>query len=538
MSHSIRRTRDSEGGLLDRILDTPHLAQAVPRLPAELLHRVIDHQGLEDCAELVALATPEQLARVFDLDLWQPARPGLDEQFDAGRFGVWLQVLLEGGAGLAAAKLAAMAPDVVIAGLAQHARVFDAAAMAPYQTIDGELAGARDGDNTLTCEIGAYHVAALRDDAWGAIVEVLQALQAAHNEAFHRVMAGCRALSNSRPEPSGMHDLLDDREQGMFDLGFAREGRREQQGYVTPAQARAFLDMARRPVSPGAAPPDNPIVKAYFRSLNEHAAGAASQRGALPEAAGAGDAAGAEESMAALVEVLLDSGVLSPAPRALLAASAADVPRLSRMQDALRLVLDRDPDLYAVRSGELGYLANTLVSGGSLQARPFTPQEASDAAVAICNLGLELWPGVAAADVLLTHDIVSVFQIGWAALYERVSVPVARRLIEVLTLVRSPDRETQVGLNQLRVQLKKALDAGAPWRVGARLEVISSLDLPAWAVLVGLLDECPVMAAAIGASRGEKPHRVSATAFEFISEIAQIDTIHEFLASLPETLRS
>jgi hypothetical protein len=57
-------------------------------------------------------------------------------------------------------------------------------------------------------------------------------------------------------------------------------------------------------------------------------------------------------------------------------------------------------------------------------------------------------------------------------------------------------------------------------------------------VLVGLLDECPVMHAAIGASRGAKPLRVSATAFEFISETAQIDAIHEFLASLPETLRS
>ena len=235
-----------------------------------------------------------------------------------------------------------------------------------------------------------------------------------------------------------MHDLLDDREQAMFDLGFAREGRREQQGYVTPGQARAFLDMARRPASPSTAPPDNPIVKAYFRSLNEHAAGAASQLGALPEAGGAGDVAGAEAGMAALVEVLLDSGVLSPAPRALLAASAADVPRLSRMQDALRLVLDRDPNLYAVRSGELGYLANTLVSGGSLQSRPFTPQEASDAAVAICNLGLELWPGAAAADVLLTHDIVSVFQIGWAALYERVSVPVARSSWRAATGLGSP----------------------------------------------------------------------------------------------------
>src|SRR5712692_8945197 len=101
--------RDARGrSLLDRILDTPHIAQVVPRLQPELLHRVIQSCGLEDCAELVALATPGQLARVFDLDLWRQSQPGRDEQFDAGRFGVWLEVLLESGAAVATQKLAAM----------------------------------------------------------------------------------------------------------------------------------------------------------------------------------------------------------------------------------------------------------------------------------------------------------------------------------------------------------------------------------------------------------------------------------------------
>src|SRR5262245_58393030 len=76
-----RRESPESRGLLERILETPHLAHVVPRLPPELLHRVIQTCGLEDCADLVALATPEQLVRVFDLDLWRSARPGLDEQF-------------------------------------------------------------------------------------------------------------------------------------------------------------------------------------------------------------------------------------------------------------------------------------------------------------------------------------------------------------------------------------------------------------------------------------------------------------------------
>ncbi|HZF40454.1 MAG TPA: hypothetical protein VE715_16640, partial [Blastocatellia bacterium] len=64
------------------------------------------------------------------------------------------------------------------------------------------------------------------------------------------------------------------------------------------------------------------------------------------------------------------------------------------------------------------YLANTLMAGCSIQARPFTAQEASDAAIAICNLGLENWaphwlPANATAppiSFLIDHDLVNVFQ--------------------------------------------------------------------------------------------------------------------------------
>src|ERR1700716_3841345 len=94
--------------LLDRILETPHLAHVVPRLPPEMLHRVIQSCGLEDCGELVALATPDQLKGVFDLDLWRTGHPRADEQFDADRFGVWLEVLMESGGLVAAQKLAEM----------------------------------------------------------------------------------------------------------------------------------------------------------------------------------------------------------------------------------------------------------------------------------------------------------------------------------------------------------------------------------------------------------------------------------------------
>ena len=80
-------------------------------------------------------------------------------------------------------------------------------------------------------------------------------------------MRGCRTLSNAGFELDGLDDLLSDTEQDMFDLAIAREQRREQQGYLTPAQARAFLQSARQvDRSQTAAPPQSPIARAYFHA--------------------------------------------------------------------------------------------------------------------------------------------------------------------------------------------------------------------------------------------------------------------------------
>src|SRR5262249_54122150 len=154
------------------------LEHVVPRLRPDLLHRVIQTCGLEDCGEIVALTTPEQLAGIFDLDLWRAAKAGGDEQFDANRFGVWLEGLMESGAAAAAQKLAGMDIDPVVAGLAQHALVYDLGAITPYETTDGELItfyadAIRVFDDGLRIDVGGYLLVAKRADSWEAIVEVL-----------------------------------------------------------------------------------------------------------------------------------------------------------------------------------------------------------------------------------------------------------------------------------------------------------------------------------------------------------------------------
>jgi hypothetical protein len=202
--------------VLERILDTPHLEHVVPRLQPDLLHSVIQSCGLEDCGALVVLATPEHLTRIFDLDLWRSAQPAMYQQFDADRFGVWLEVLAEFGASVAAQKLAGMDADLVIVGLARHTRVFDRAMVTPHRTTDGaEVTAIRELDHELACEVGGYRFVAKRTDSWDAIVAILISLDAEHPECFHQIMRGCRALSNSGREPDGLHDLLAEEHQRL-----------------------------------------------------------------------------------------------------------------------------------------------------------------------------------------------------------------------------------------------------------------------------------------------------------------------------------
>jgi hypothetical protein len=109
-------------------------------------------------------------------------------------------------------------------------------------------------------------------------------------------------------------------------------------------------------------------------------------------------------------------------------------------------------------------------------------------------------------------------------------------LVDVLTETRCADREIQRGLDTLCVEMQKQWRAGTPWRARDALDVIAVLDLPAWATLLALIDECPVQHAAMRASREPETRAVSASAFEFIGENSQIASVREFMGSLRETL--
>jgi hypothetical protein len=507
------QARDSAlpANALARLLDTPNLPSAVRRLAPAVLHQLIRTAGLDECGQIIALATPEQLTRVFDLDLWANSRPGGPERFDAGRFGHWLEVLVDAGADVAADKLAGLGVDFVTAAITGHVSVI-------------EHLGSRQEE--LSCEIGGCTIFAKRTESWDAVVHVLAELETKYPDFFRDVMIRCISVSNERVDDNGrLYAVLEPDEQIMADAAGDRETRREKAGFVTPPQAIAFLDLSTQVrISDPAAPPRDYGTKAYFRDIDRQPS---EHPGADVWSAPSGNrSAGA-------------AGVTGLLP----AAAADEHPRLSLMIELMRALSDRDEGVAATRHEELAYLANVLVAGGSYNSGPFNEAEGYRAAVSVCNLGLENWPrhwlpldGRLPATFLIDQDLVTVFQIGWTVLHERVGLFVARSLAHTLSQLTLSDSEVHADIADLCVWLRQYVRAGTPWRAQDRLEVVAILDTPSWAMLCGLLDRCPVIPNLSAIER--RPLRVLRVPsdVEFISENRQIAWVEQFMRSLPDRL--
>lgn len=514
--------------VLVRITDAPQLARAVPLLRPEVLHAVIARYGLHDCGGLVALATARQLAAVFDLDLWKAPRAGASEQFDPGRFCEWLEVLVDADPAIAADRLAQQDLALVVAGLAPMIRVFDPGTFEPIEERSGADAVLNPGrERGVFQEIGGYVVVARRADAWDAIIDVLVALDEHQPATFRRVMRGCQRLSNDGHELDGLDDLLSRPEQHRFDVDVARESRREQSGFLPPEQARAFLDAARHVSLTNGPPAGDSVFDAYQRTIPATEA-------SLESEAATSQADAPSESVAdvaGVIEVLSNAGVIADPRRALPSRAEATPPDNAALQDYLACQPDAI-DTWMTREQALGFLANALVAGCSVRGRTFTPRDASEAVAATCNLGLECWPG--GWGPASATDLVTAFKVGWSVLYRDVLLESAEAVVVALDQIHTTDQALQFDLRVLRRELRRACDAGTPWQTCERLEVLSPLDLPTWAALTALLDECPVMLANV--SSGGHVLKFNPSEFQFIAGRTHLSAVNEFLGTLADAL--
>jgi len=390
------------GGLLSQLLEDPELAPALRALPAPALRQVILRVGLEDAGQLVALSTLEQLREVFDEDLWRSARPGEDEAFDAARFVVWLEVLLEGGEAFVADRLAELSEDFLVFAVSRLVRVLDVAVLTTWATAPGEADLLDTVVETQPCqELDEYLMVSRTEWGWDAVLTTLLALDERHPDLLRIVLSRCAAATHDEVgSAEALHAVLRGEELLLEDARAEREERRAERGYVSPADARAFLALAR--TAPESRE-DDPITRAYFRELKPVAA-------AGPATAGAT----ALRQPPPVRQLLADAGVEAEAPETAPAAG-------SLFRQTLAELHERDPRAHQRVMEELAYLANVLVAGDTSAARSWRPVEAAERVLELCNEGLRAiadrgGAGPATAqEALLGWGAVGVFRVAWAS---------------------------------------------------------------------------------------------------------------------------
>ena len=429
------------------------------------------------------------MTAVLDLDLWRAPLPGADEELDADRFGEWVEALAGRDAATAARVIARCDRSLVVTALSRFLRVLDPGVLEPTESTDDErpqdVIFAAEG---LTAEVGGYIVQARREDAWDAIVGLLFELSAGDAECFHALMDGCRRLSNAGRERDGLDDLLDAPDQSLHDVTLDRDDRREARGFSTAADARAFLAIARQGRSRTHL---NPIAAAWIRGpmsarMKTLPNRPVRLRSCRPRIRSRRQRDWSRRRRKRSTRSPACSPRMTSSRSIRAPCSGRAVPRdPGGLQALMEYLRERHPDVCLARGQELAFVANALVAGCRLQSRSFTPREASEAAAATCSLGLLRQPAPPGVDYLVGHDLIGIFEDGWAALHREVSLFVGRALLAVLRGVRTGESETLAGLHELQRSLETHLAAGTPWLAGDALEVLAVLDTPAWSGLLG-----------------------------------------------------
>jgi hypothetical protein len=464
---------------LTRILEQPELVRTVQSLEPRALGRLIEHIGLEDAGEIVALVTVDQLQNILDEDVWSAARLGDAEQFDPDRFALWLEVLLEAGAERVAEKIVELPEELVALAFHRQLIVIDIDELALEMSAVGESPEndllEKALDSTLYHEIGEYRVIARRHRGWDAFVDLLCALDQGHHGYFQRLLERCAAASRTDLEAQGgLYSVLTSEEMLESDAAAEREDRRATDGFVPPQDAVAFLKLARAtPLEQLLAPSErDPITRAYFRRF-----GAAQFQQT---------AAAKIQPPDSLSRLLQEAGI----PTSPLRQLAESRPSENIFLRALLALSERDPDSEVQRRAELTYVANVLVAACSFRGQRFRPFEAARAVLATCNLGMERVLSGRVGDVRLASQLLvercaeQLFSIGWHVLYQQVSLPAGHALTQ--KLANYPEAEP------VHRAMQSALAAGRPWSVRHRLaDLAQELGEKAVSSLKALLDEYP-----------------------------------------------
>jgi hypothetical protein len=382
--------------LLMRILERPGLVEAVRELPGAVLGKLIDRIGLEDAGELVALASTAQLERVFDDDLWRAERAGGDETFQPERFVLWLRVISEAGEAHLVQRLCELSPDLLALAVHRLVLVLDVDVLEEQLRPGDEEAEELEralADSAFE-EWEEFRVIAREPDAWDDVWGALMSLDREHHDRLRAILEQCCAMSTEYISgQGGLFQVLTADEMLDGDVAAARDDRRGAEGFVNPADARAFLELARRG---GASEERDPITRAYFRALETAAPDPKPRPNTAPSTGttteGSGPAA-AKSDRRALDALLQQAQVIASAPALALPAVAegdAAKPHLVAplFEQAMSDLRQHDPALFDARAREVGYLVNVWIAGGAHEGRRPRPVEALETVLRTCEAGM------------------------------------------------------------------------------------------------------------------------------------------------------
>lgn len=504
--------------LLKHMLDNPELPAIIRSLDAGVLTRLIRHVGLEDSAEIVSLATMSQLERVFDEDLWSSSAPGQEEVFDAERFGLWLEIMLESGSVFAARRIMALDEALLTLALCRLVLVVDvdelALRMCDCHRLPEDDILDKVLESTLNQEFDSFLVLARNSSRWEAIRTILVELNELDYAMLNRLLERCCRISWEYIEDNGgLFDVLTADEMLESDMAAGRNARRESRGFVSASAAAGFLKLTRTTTL-------NEIIdsrttdtamRSFYKAAGARTAAAPIDREDI-EPSRKIPSRHAELDVTHFLEMLKAAEVLP----------ASDLPRLSNtgkseghqppLWHAMRLINRTHPSLYTERLVELADLSNILISGCSFQGRVFRPVEAAEAALSSCNLGGEHLlgdyaapSGEAMADLLREQPFIKLFQIGWKILYHHVVRFSAKVVLECcerqISELSNPEHVDELSL--LADILRFKIEAGRPWAFDDQLDKLHIFwDGESLEALKALLQEYPTITETISESRG------------------------------------
>lgn len=509
VSTALRSTTTSRA-LLRRMLDEPELPELVRALSPAELGRVIAHVGLEDSSELLRFASTAQLERLIDDDVFRAPAPGHDETLDGDRFVVWLEVMLECGEGWAADRLVELDPDFLTLALARQLIVVGVEDLGHYLTPGDEASDLLEkvlGDRPSE-ELEEFVVIARQHDGWDALLGVLLALDERHHEFLQRLLGRIQRLSAEHIEETGsLYDVLSDLDALEQDVLGERELRRAEHGYISGARGGHFLELAwcTRPEEVYASREDDVVTRAYFRELGVAREARSGRRAAARAHVGAGgappDGAGGP---APLAPVLLAAGVTAePLDPGVNEAAHARGRELT-VQRGMERLREQDEGLYARRLEELAYLTNVLLAGATVDGRPLRSAEAAEAALALCNIGLEyalrFVPGPLAARyaqsacvaVLRDQSAPRLYRAGAYVVRHELAIPAARALL-ALPIRPTPPLDELTAIEATRAALRRAVEAGEIGAIAAAASELAGAcaDVQSASAVLRMIEHCP-----------------------------------------------